>query len=326
MLFRDKFISKVTPVLCVGFIPLFMYIFFVYNTILSFMFAMLAVYFFLKYIFTDHKRFAIFSFICVAAAFLLRQSHILFIIAMIIVGTWLVAKKIKPAKTLVLLASFIVVILFASSFVNALVEVKTGKTVRQGVPLTASIAMGIQESNKAPGWYNRYSLAVLEESGFDSDLASEKAKQEIANRVNTFSENPLYALEFFYKKGTSMWNDPTFQGIWVVKTPGDLNAKSVAPLFSNRVATVAGFESLSGFMNWYQSLVLVLAVFDIAFNRKRWSLPHYLPLIAFLGSVCFFMITEAKSQYSAFFFILLIPYAAIGLKNITCFINSRIFR
>jgi len=324
MLFRDKFITQTTTILCIGFIPLFMYIFFVYNTILGFMFAMLSAYFFLRYIFADRKRFAIVSFICISAAFLLRQSHILFIIAMIIVGVWLIVKRIKPAKTLALLASFIIVILFATSFVNSLVEIKTGKTVQQGVPITASIAMGMQESPRAPGWYNRYSLTVLEDAGFDSDLADEAARQEIADRVKVFSENPLYALEFFYKKATSMWNDPTFQGIWVVAVPGDLNAENSAPLFSQGETTVAGFTNLSGFMNWYQSLVLVLAAVAIALNRKRWSLLHYLPLIIFLGSVCFFMILEAKSQYSVFFFTLLIPYAAIGLKGITGFIYDRL--
>ena len=58
----------------------------------------------------------------------------------------------------------------------------SGADLSKGVPMTAYLAMGLQESNRAPGWYNEYVEQVYENANYDPEKTSERAKKNIRAR------------------------------------------------------------------------------------------------------------------------------------------------
>ena len=59
-----------------------------------------------------------------------------------------------------------------------------------------------------------------------------------------------------------------------------------------------------------------ISLIYVFMNRKNRNIYVWLPATAFIGGFLFHMLWEAKGQYTFTYFILLIPYAAIALKNI----------
>lgn len=76
----------------------------------------------------------------------------------------------------------------------------------------------------------------------------------------------------------------------------------------------AGNQRLTDFMNLYQSLIYggVLA-FTVVALKKRFPLKYHVLLIAVFGGFLFSILWEAKARYVFPYFLLMIPYAAVGI-------------
>ena len=69
--------------------------------------------------------------------------------------------------------------------------------------MTAYLAMGLRESNRAPGWYDEYVEQVYENANYDPEKTSERAKKNIRARLEEFAKDPAYTFQFFYEKMVS---------------------------------------------------------------------------------------------------------------------------
>jgi hypothetical protein len=74
---------------------------------------------------------------------------------------------------------------------------------------------------------------------------------------------------------------------------------------------------LENFMNIYQLLIYGGVVLALIFMRKKWvKIENYVLLIGVYGGFLFSLIWEAKTRYILPYFIMMIPYAAIGLTEL----------
>ena len=215
--------------------------------------------------------------------------------------------------------------------VKSIYSTASGADLNKGVPMTAYLAMGLQESNRAPGWYNEYVEQVYENANYDPEKTSERAKKNIRARLEEFAKDPAYTFQFFYEKMVSQWNETTFEAVWISRTcPYDEENRSYF-----------GDVALNGHLRpvlekWMDGYTLALyALFSLtmgAFARKllrrpkegEEPLPRPLGLglslcaVTMTGAFLYHMIFEAKSQYLFIYLFLMIPAVCVGLKLLFC--------
>lgn len=308
LVFEKKGVANITLILTMLGFQLLLYTGFVYGNISAFGMGLIAVFLQILYFKRRKLRYAFVSVILIVISILLRNNNLIWLCAMALfylIDAFL-AKKLWPV--------FFIVLMIAGNFlagvaVNAYYARATGNPENEGVPKIAWVAMGLQESEKAPGWYNEYSRAAYEQNGFDAEETKREAWESIGQSLERFGEDPAYAARFFYEKASSAWSNPTYQCFWITITQahridessllgriffGDLNGPAL------------------GFMNIYQTVVYLGAAlfFILRFKKIKWV--QLLPGTIFLGTFLFHLFWETKGQYTLTAFALLIPYAAYG--------------
>lgn len=194
------------------------------------------------------------------------------------------------------------------------VEHKSGYKFPNGVTGLSYVAMGMQESSRCAGWYNGYNFITYQDANQDAAKANLTAKEDIKKRISIFCQDPAYALDFYWRKFTSLWCDGTY---------------------ACRQATLASFGYRPEFLNQlyggkYQSLVvdwcdiyqnflhigLLIYVLSCLFDKsqkREFPLLALTFVIAMIGGFIFHMVWEANSRYIFPYGILLLPIAAQGL-------------
>lgn len=257
-------------------------------------------------------------------AVLIKPNGWIPVVAMTILGfLWLlVEKQWKRMPLLVLLVAF--PLLFTNG-ARLLYEAKTGADLESGTPMTAYLAMGLQESSRAPGWYNEYVDRVYEDAEGRPERVSARAKRNIADRLETFASDPAYAASFFHEKMVSQWNETTFEAIWISRT---------CP-YVEKARTELGRQGLHGWLRdgleqWMEGYTLALyACFALGLFRlaralllKREELSRSLLLglslcaVTMTGAFLYHMIFKAKSQYLFIYLLTMIPVAAWGVEGV----------
>ena len=187
---------------------------FIYGDLSGMCFAMLGVYFIMKYTRTKSIKNILYSAILTAIAYMLRMNILIFIIAMIIYLLLdLISQKerlIKIFTKILIILSFIVITIAPSSIIKNYFCNKYNLKKENSFPLTGYILMGMQESSLAEGWYD-YNTAYLAYQNIDA--SREIYKTEINNRIKYFRENPKYTIKFYIRKISSMWTETTFAGV-----------------------------------------------------------------------------------------------------------------
>ena len=95
-----------------------------------------------------------------------------------------------------------------------------GISFRENVGMLTRLAMGMQESPIAAGWYNKYI-----EQFFAADVTAQQEKAQalaaIGARLGWMRENPAAALAFYREKLLTQWLDPAYDSLWM----GELSEK-----------------------------------------------------------------------------------------------------
>jgi hypothetical protein len=182
------------------------------------------------------------------------------------------------------------------------------------IPAVLYLAMGMHDTIEGePGWYDDYSLATLREYDFDVDAASEDAHEEIRTFIEKCKDNPGYALKFYTLKSNIQWNVPMYQCIVMNNSFYEEPDGLAGDIYFNGKDVY-----LDNFMNIYQLLIYGGVVLMFVFMRKKWSgIENYVLMVGVLGGFLFSLIWEAKPRYVFPYFIMMIPYAVIGLTKLT---------
>lgn len=189
--------------------------------------------------------------------------------------------------------------------------------------MIAWVQMGLEESKRGPGWYNGYQVKLFQKADGDADLASAWAQADLRKTLSDMAEEPVKAADFFVRKIESIWAEPTFQSLWVQEVGNTSWAEGSPPweLFKeegglNRIYVFAA-DLMQTFVYAMACVWVVLGMRDQDKRMKKqdkWGM--LLPGIVFIGGFLFHLVWEAKGQYSVVYFMLLLPYAYLGMERV----------
>lgn len=297
-------------------IPMYGYTPFVYGEISSTALVLLAAWLLLSVL----ERFAWQKLLVLAAVcgmmIQFRQNTLIIVVALIIV---LLVKLIqKPKKELnrrnlffiggAIIAGVLVVQLGVSAIYRPFISEDTKST-----PAALFIAMGTHDGIEGePGWHDNYDEDLYRESGWDYDVASQRAWEDIREFVDKCADDPQYALDFFSLKMNIQWNVPMYQCLVMNNSFYDEPYKFADDIYFN-----GNDKYLESFMNIYQLLIYGGVLCALFIMRKRWTrIENYALLIGVYGGFLFSLLWEAKPRYVFPYFIMMIPYAAVGIAKL----------
>lgn len=298
-------------------LPFLMYTSFVYGEIPSFAAASAGLYFLMRLLTQKlpnprSRRLTVFgALFFLPLSVMLRKNNLILIIAVLIVVLLQGVKERK--KELILFALICGLCGFCIlPLVQKYYELRAGNTLNSSVPAISYLAMGMQESSRADGWYNGFNFNTYRDTGMDIDATTQISLQAIQARLTYFKENPEYAARFYLNKFLSQWADGTYA-----------SRQATLATFGGRQPF---FESLySGeysllfieYSNIYQNVLylgVLLFCISVCSKSDDSKLPVYLGLIGVVGGFLFHVFWEANSRYIFLYSLLLMPYCARGLS------------
>ena len=327
---QKRFLELCVILLGIIFYPLQIYCTFVYGTIPGLALSTYSVLYALRYKNAALKKDAIISALFILLAMLFKPNYLICFIGIFLHSViWLFRENVSDAsegnskkhcsgKGILLPVLLIIAFLLQSKLPSIITTAATGVSAPKGASSLSWIAMGMQESDLAEGWYNGFNTDTLNEYDFDSELQGAVAKKEIVERLSYFAGNPHYAIEFFTRKLTSEWNDPTYEAYWILRTSGRSDASAS---WAKSFISYDNFLRGAGFLNIFQSLILAGALLYGAFALFADKTAHstystlsanILLAIIFVGGFFFHLLWEAKSQYTLTYVVLLFPLSLMG--------------
>lgn len=323
--FRDKRVPHVMTVLLAFCLQPILSCSFMYGIIPGFSLSAWAVYFELRFITGNGRKKQILraalSVIFITAAVVVKTNNLITLIAMILLALVNVFGGRRNLGNLVLAVLCVISCVFAQKGVVSFYEKRADVDLGDSVPGISWFAMGMQEAENAPGWYNADAVwGKFESAGRDSDKASKVSWNEIQRKLNYFSADKQYRNDFYYKKFTSVWNETTYQSIWNNEVRGQYWAKSGIAAW----ACGDGEAAVRRYMDFYAQIIFigVLAGTAVCWKRKN-TLAMVMPLIM-LGGMLYHLLAEAKSQYALPYFIWMTAFASCGIVWITDRITERL--
>ena len=298
-----------------GCFPLIVYGVYVYSDVLALVLCMTAVWQFLRYVKEEKNSGAVLMVLCFVAAVLLRNNSLIVMIAVLCV-LFVKALSRKRWQYLICAAAVLAASLGSGPALKSYYEHKTGVEVNDGMPSILWIAMGMQESDKEAGWYNGYSIYIYQDvCKYHSETAGKLGYAEVKARAKEFLKDPFYAADFYFRKFSSQWAEPTY-GCFIMTYATEHErspfAESLYTGWPNRL--------LQKYMDSYQILIYGLALFLLIYKagrKEQEPLEWYVLLIAVIGGVLFHELWEAKSRYVFPYFVMMIPMAAGGLAELS---------
>lgn len=293
-------------------IPMYGYTPFVYGEISSTAFAMLSAWILLSTL----KKFGWWKMaglaVCCGLMLQLRRNTLIIAIAFL---TVIIVKTIKKPDSRTLAAgAFVIAGMVISQFGVSLMYKPFIPDDSKETPAILFVVMGIHDSiDGAPGWYDNYNEEIYEAMDFDPDAASEAARGEIDEFVSKCMDSPGYALEFFTLKINTQWNAPMYQCLVMNNSFYDEPHKFADDIYFN-----GNDVYYEGFMNIYQLLIYGGVMCCLILMGRKWgTVEKWVLLIGVYGGFLFSLFWEAKPRYVFPYFIMMIPYAAIGMEKLT---------
>lgn len=281
----------------------------------------------IRFLMTGRKRYippvALLSALAVTA----KQNNWIGVAAICVILLLSLIRRFGFAK-LICAAAAVACSILLTSGVRYCYEQRASVDLGGGTPQAAWLVMGLSESDRAPGWYNRYTYTVLKNAGWNAARADEQVRQDLAQRLEALANDPAYTKNFFTKKILSQWNEPSFESVWSSKARKHKIVPSafVESVYSGALgnALAFGFEHGVQIIYTLSALAFPLALVRCRSRKKLDACgavsdsaidpvcAALLP-VSVLGGFLYHLLFEAKSYYALTFFVLLLPYAALGL-------------
>ena len=300
-----------------GCIQIILYTTFLYGITLGLAFALAAFYLLLVFLKKNQIFYAAAAGILIGISVLVKNNYSIFLVGRVV----LLLYKKKKKKNLKPLIAAVILIVFTAALSAALTffyEKRSGIELGSGMPKALWIAMGMQEGERGEGWYNDFNFDTYLNTGCDEEESEKIAQAAIAESLKTFGEDPVYALNFYYKKTVSQWNEPTYEALWVNQFHMGEYSKIVMSIYDGKISVL-----LEYYMNLFQSLVFTAVVFALWRRRKNWSMEQLFLILVILGGFLFHTLWEAKSQYIFPYFVCMLPCAAVGISDALEALNGK---
>lgn len=314
LIFKRRSIEFIAILMLAGCFQPVLFSTFAYGNIIGMCCAVWASYFLIKYFQTSKYLLLLPCAVLLVLSTLAKYNNMIYLVAFVIV---LVVHTVKAKKWQSI--AFALAICIATVGVSNLVimsyEKRANVQLADGVSQAMYLDMGLNDSSMAPGWYNGVAINNYKLNNLNSDAANAQAWSDINNRIDIFTSNPEYAIDFFGKKILSQWNEPTFESIWVSEVK-----QHTEPI--NKIGTSMYEGSLGQFLelyfNLYMQIIYLLFAAGIycMFLRKMTNIETVLLPLVILGGFGYHLLFEGKSQYILTYIILLIPVAAFAMNTI----------
>lgn len=333
MISKSHKVNKVRlMVLFLTFLSLPMLSTFVYGDIPSLAFALLSVYYMMKFVdYLNNKdrnvninnlgaivvkekmpkylgvKYFTLATIFSMIAYMFRMNSLIFVIATVIYLLFNVFTKINSKTAKENIINGVVIVLYAlvsilpAQIVNDYYINKYDLDKSKAYPNISYILMGMSESWRGNGWYNE---DIGEPALKNPETSKEEYADRIKDRLTYFSQDIGYTFRFYTMKLASMWAENTYSAV-------RLNLLN---------------ESEDDYLNvvkepltFYQKALLILTcvcvIIVLIQNRKNLSVNVIYLLLIFMGGFAFHIIWEAKSRYIIPYIVVLIPIASIEINK-----------
>lgn len=305
--------ARLVLICSVAFLPLSFYVTFAYGNLYGLAAALAGFVMLERWFAQRDRKYAAAGGALMALSVVIKPNYAIFLVAYVL---FLLLDAIVRRKAASVAGAVLAVALYATMSLGAsgAVTAITGIAPRGGIPTTGHIAMGLQESVLAPGWYNSYHYNIYNGTGQDTEAADALARAYIQERAAELAGDPKQAVNFFTRKTASQWVEPTFQGISIQETR---KANVALPAWYIALCTPSSALSrgLLAVLDVLQSVVYFGALAYFITRIRRGEVFHWTLAVVFLGGFLFHLIWEAKGQYTITFFVLLFPYAVQGLSG-----------
>ncbi|MGN0482434.1 MAG: hypothetical protein ACI4HI_02665 [Lachnospiraceae bacterium] len=300
--------------------PLLFYTFFVYGNIIGLSLSLFAIQSEWNYFDSKEKKYAVYAAVGIAMAVMIKNNYLIFMLGMLVYALGEVIGK-KQWRGLIFGLGILAAFFGQKTMTQMIVENVTGQELEGGASSFAWIAMGLQEGGYLPdGWYNNYVPDSYAQANYDRDVQAEMNKEEIKNRLTFFKENKEQTQKFIYRKLSSEWNNPSFQGMCIsqgCETHIEPNA------LISWVMSPKGSYLLTAFWKYIQFFILAgVLLFLLGGCYKMAGEKSLVLLVTFVGGFLFHMFWEAKAQYTISYFVMLFPLAWIGVQNACHCVNQ----
>lgn len=335
IIFEEKKVSIYFLLMMILCLPMIWYTPFVYGELPSFAFSFAGVWLLLEGIsakkdLSKVKKIFLLtaSIISLTVATAVRKNTLILIIAIVLTVSVYALKEKKLS-----LALYLVVLILLTTDINGWIILRyercAGAELNDGVPGISHVVMGLQETEYAPGWYNGFNFNTYAyEADYNQAEAIRLSKIAINERLEKFKEAPAYAFDFFKDKFMAEWLNT-----------GYACYDSTAGKYYDRLPIIESLYSGSGFylvcffMDKYQFAIYLSALIFVIREaltkqaKKDASLQcskilRYILLVTILGGAIFYMVWEGSGRYILPYFIMTIPYAAAGMRQIEKLISS----
>ena len=309
MISKNHKVNKVRlMVLFLTFLSLPMLSTFVYGDIPSLAFALLSVYYMMKFVDYNKLKYFTLATIFSMIAYMFRMNSLIFVIATVIyllfnLFTKITSKTVKEnIINALLIVIFIVVSIVPAQIVNDYYINKYNLDKSKEYPNISYILMGMSESWRGNGWYNE---DIGEPALKNPESSKEEYAEKIKDRLTYFLQNMGYTFRFYTMKLASMWSENTYSAVRL-----NLLHESEDD-YLNVIK-----EPLTFYQKALLILMCVCSIIVLIQNRKNLSVNVIYLLLIFMGGFAFHIIWEAKSRYIIPYIVVLIPIASIEINKL----------
>lgn len=285
---------------------------FIYSLIPSMFLALLAICGVLTYLKNGTVQNIVGSGIFLGLSILLKSNAWINWIALGIIIVLIILKGGKRQIALVLLISAVVAF-SGQSVVNFYYQNQSGYFIEEGTPKVLWLAMGLQEGNAAPGWYNGFPYKALESVDFDTERAAEIGKVAVQEALSGFIRHPAHAVKFFMEKEASQWCESTYE---CFNSSYHREREKPMGILAKSIYTGTAHKMLLFHFRSYQLLAILGALLhSLKIKKDTIKLEHLIIPLTILGGFLFHTFMEGKSSYVFPYYTMMLPFSIKGILD-----------
>lgn len=308
--FQKKEICVYYWILIVGYLPIWMYVPYVYGEIISITFSMVLLWQTLR--FCKERKLNVFCMAGTAGiACQIRKNSLIMVIACCLI-LLLYSFCRRNIKVLLAIVCTVAGIMLADVSLKGYYEHLSNLQIGKGVPYTAHILMGLQDTDSGPGWYTGLNIELYNAHNYDTAATAAYCREAIANRLQELMQKG--AVYFFYRKVESQWNEPDSHAFF--ETEHGPFAMEKLPWLTDQVYIGTGRALIQYWMDRYQFMIYVCAMF-LAFAMLtgivKKDISTSLLFVVIIGGFLFSIMWEAKSRYVLPYMIVLLMLSSGGI-------------
>lgn len=315
LLFRDKALVNIQGIMLSLYLPYAFLTMCMLGDLIGYGWGALSIYHAVKYSNENdinRLRNLIFSGIFLFLSICFKPNCSIFLVGIIILFILNLSEKKYILRSVICLSGFIVIVFAGIKLPGLCMEGLSGLKMPAGNSKWAHLAMGAQESDKAPGWYNDYNAVIFAQNDYDTKKTAIKAKSDLRDSLKNFADNPSYAWSFYNRKLASEWNNPTMECFHVQ------NCRNTARELSSFVKSLINDGGkINILVIWFLDIgqsILFFGIFMYFLHEKSANYKQLFWGLLFIGAFVFWMFWEAKCRYVAPYVLFLIPYSFPGYQ------------